>query len=119
MNRLKEIEQEIALLNLEKQELMEKIKEEPSEREVEISAWFFANIKIKATLDLRKDKEEIIADAYRALEEIISTELSDDDLELKLTIDGMTNINRNIDEIEIIISDEDDNILVEGDFKEE
>ena len=121
MDRLKEIEKEIELLNLEKQDILEFLEQDTKEKvktEVSVSAWFFADVKIKTTLDLNKKKEEVIADAYHKLEEIISTELKDEDLELCLTIDGMTNINKNIDEIEITISDKNDDILIEGKFKE-
>lgn len=123
MGRIEEIENEIRLLNLEKQEILEFLEQDTETKtktktEVSVSAWFFADVKIKTKLDLNKKKEEIIADAYRKLEEIISTELNDEELEVHLIIDGMTNINKNDDEIGITISDKNDDILIEGNFKE-
>lgn len=121
MGRIEEIENEIRLLNLEKQEILEFLEQDTETKtktEVFVSTWFFADVKIKTKLDLNKKKEEIIADAYRKLEEIISTELNDEELEVHLIIDGMTNINKNDDEIGITISDKNDDILIEGNFKE-
>lgn len=121
MGRIEEIENEIRLLNLEKQEILEFLEQDTETKtktEVSVSAWFFADVKIKTKLDLNKKKEEIIADAYSKLEEIISTELNDEELELHLIIDGMTNINKDLDEIGITISDKNDDILIEGNFKE-